>query len=134
MLFGTDALLERLTTVGEVAPRAPLSFLVVRAEGVGREEMATGSALMASLAARLLSLTKATDTVGWFAEGAFGIVLQGTGATAAGAVAARLTQHLGALAELIEPGATVRVSAATGVGLNARTLPAAAATTFGDCG
>ncbi len=135
VLFTSAGLIDRLVTIGDIAPHAPLSFLLVQAEGVTRDELTNrGSALMASLAARLLSLTKATDTVGWFGEGAFGVVLQGNGATAAGAVAARLTHHLGALAELIEPGASIRVSAATGTGVHARMLPAAAGTTLGDCG
>jgi hypothetical protein len=52
--------------------------------------------------------------------------------TAAAAVAARLTHHLNRLEEL-HPAVCVTVSAATGTGLNAETLPIAAMETFEPC-
>jgi GGDEF domain-containing protein len=104
-----NALLDRLEAMGQLAPNAPLSF-----------------------AERLRELTRGTDIVGRLTGTTFGIALQGTGVTAAGAVAARLTHHLNRLAEL-GPAVCVTVSAATGIGLNAETLPVAAMETFEPC-
>jgi GGDEF domain-containing protein len=102
----------------------PLSFLAVHVE---TEE--PGGGHLRAVAARLRELTRSTDAVGRVEEAVFGVVLQGTGVTAAGAVAARLAHHLNRL-----PGAgrtfAVAVSAATGTGINAATLPEAALETF----
>lgn len=118
------ALLARLEMVGSLAPSMPLSFLAVHIEA---DEPA--AAMLRAVAARLRELTRATDAVGRLDEATFGVVLQGTGVTAAGAVAARLAHHLNRLPGA--PGAfTVTVSAATGTGLHASTLTEAAMETF----
>jgi GGDEF domain-containing protein len=124
--------MDRLNTVGELAPKAPLSFVAARI--VDAEEMTTTevAALQKAVANRLRELTRATDMVGRVEENAFGIVLQGTGATAAGAVASRLSFHLNRLAELPRTAAVV-VSAATGTGANAETLAVAALDSFEAC-
>jgi GGDEF domain-containing protein len=118
------ALLARLEMVGSLAPSMPLSFLAVHVEA---DEPA--GPMLKTVAERLRELTRATDAVGRLDDATFGIVLQGTGVTAAGAVAARLAHHLNRL-----PGAPrdfcVTVSAATGTGLNAQTLTEAAMETF----
>lgn len=118
------ALMARLEMVGNLAPSMPLSFLAVRIEA---DEPA--APLLQAVAGRLRELIRATDAVGRLDETTFGVVLQGTGVTAAGAVAARLAHHLNRL-----PGApgefTVTVSAATGTGLHAGTLTEAAMETF----
>lgn len=119
-----DALLARLEMVGSLAPSMPLSFLAVHVEA---DELA--GPMLKTVAERLRELTRATDAVGRLDDATFGIVLQGTGVTAAGAVAARLAHHLNRL-----PGAPrefcVTVSAATGTGLNAQALTEAAMETF----
>ena len=117
-----EALLERLETIGELAPQAPLSFLVVNVIGACAHENADQLRLIAR---RVRELTRGTDLVGRLDEHSFGVALQGTGLVAAGAVAARLTHHLNRIAEL-SPAIFITVSAATGTGINARTLPIAA--------
>lgn len=127
-----QALMDRLTTVGELAPKAPLSFVAVRI--VDAEELDAGELiqLQKSVAARLRELTRATDLVGRVDDNAFGVVLQGTGATAAGAVASRLSFHLNRVSELPRTAAVI-VSAATGTGANAETLAVAALDNFEVC-
>lgn len=124
-----QALLDRLETLGELAPNAPLSFLVVKTSGRGRGD---SDAVLRTVAARINELTRSTDMVGRLTGTSFGVVLQGTGVVAAGAVAARLTHHLNRLAEL-SPSVCITVSAATGVGLNAEMLPIAAMDTCAPC-
>lgn len=63
----------------------------------------------------------------------FGLVLQGTGATATAAVQARLQHRLCHL-PVVSPPVEIAVGAATGIGLNAETLPLAAMDSFEDCG
>jgi hypothetical protein len=60
-------------------------------------------------------------------------VLQGTGATAAAAVQARLNFRLSRLPVMMPP-LGVRVSAATGAGVNAGLLPVAATDSFEHAG
>lgn len=115
-----------------LAPSAPLSFLVVQVRGV--KDTHDAATLMECAGLRLRELTRATDAVGRFNGTSFGIVLQGTGATAAGAVAARLSFHLNYLLGALSPGADSVVYAATGLGLNSGTLPVAALDHLGDCG
>lgn len=126
---------ERLETMGELAPVAPLSFLLVRlthTQASGRGARAD-QLLLQAMARRIQDLVRPTDALGRFTGGSFAVVLQGAGATAAGAVAARLTYHLNALAASLGTGARVEVYAATGSGLNADTLPVAALDSLGDC-
>lgn len=132
---GKLALLERLAVIGELAPDAPLSFVVVKVEGGVHpvdDERELPETLLHEVASRIRSLTRATDMMGRLSESSFGLVLQGTGATAAGAVAARLSHHLNQLTAGM-PCTEVRVSAATGRGLNAGVLPSAAMESFEEC-
>ena len=115
--------------MGQLAPNAPLSFLVVKVSGLRH---ADGDVQLRHVAARVRELVRATDTIGRLTGTAFGIALQGTGVTAAGAVAARLTHHLNRM-EQLHPAVCVTVSAATGTGVNAETLPIAAMETFEPC-
>jgi len=129
-------LLDRLELVGRIAPTAPLSFIVIQVDGLAElNELAgrdAGDTALRAVADEARSMTRATDLVGHLTGSAFGIVLQGTGATAAAAVAARLGFHLAQLAVMSAPVA-VRVSAATGTGVNAETLPLAAMDSFLHC-
>ncbi len=127
-----QALLERLSTVGTLAPTAPLSFVAACIEGAEGMDVATLAALQRAVGARLKNLTRATDLVGRVDDETFGVVLQGTGSTAAGAVASRLAHHLNKLPGLPRHGCIV-VSAATGNGGNAETLAAAALDSFEVC-
>jgi GGDEF domain-containing protein len=122
------ALVERLAMMGDLAPRAPLSFLVVHVEAA-REDAETAAPPFAAVATRIRELTRATDCIGRLRDGSFGVVLQGTGVTAAGAVAARLSHHLNRLPD-VTPRYAVSISAATGTGANALTLPSAAMDAF----
>lgn len=123
-------LLDRLELVGDLAPNAPLSFLIIQVTGLTRlRERRCGltqASVMAAVSRRVRELTRATDHVGRFTATSVGIVLQGTGAMAASAVAARLTFHLGQGLADIAPGLDVAVYAATGTGLDAEMLPIAA--------
>lgn len=132
-----QALLAHLETVGALGPGAPLSFVVAKVEGLAtlNQQLGwrAGDDALHAVARRVAGLTRATDLVGRLTGSAFGIILQGTGATAAGAVAARLAHHLNQLPELAGR-ATVAVSVATGTGVNADTLPVAAIDSLDDCG
>ena len=121
-----QALLEHLEAMGELAPRAPLSFLVVKVTGTDSEDP------LRQVAKRVRELIRGVDVVGRLTGTTFGIALQGAGVTAAGAVAARLTHHLNRLADL-SPSICVTVSTATGTGVNAETLPVAAMDTAQPC-
>ena len=133
---GREALLERLRIVGELAPRATLSFLAVEVSGLYRvlEPPADGAAttLLEAVAAGVRGATRSTDMAGMLGASTFGVVLQGTGEKAAGAVAARLSAFLNELAAGW-PGAAVHVSAATGTGVNALVLMSAALDSSADC-
>lgn len=123
------ALLDALDTMGLVAPRAPLSFVVVKVSGVSRCD---GGDPLRLIAGRVKELVRATDMIGRLTGTSFGVALQGTGVTAAAAVAARLMHHLNRLQEL-DPAICITVSAATGTGINAETLPIAAMDTCTPC-
>jgi PleD family two-component response regulator len=126
-------LLERLDTVGSLAPSAPLSFLVIRVDGIDTSARRRADDVLRSVANRTRELIRSTDYLGRFDDGVFGVVLQGTGATAASAVAARLTHHLEQDVATQLPDASVSVYAATGIGANATVLPWAAMDSLGDC-
>lgn len=133
---GKQAVLDRLGVIGSLAPDAPLSFVVVKVHGLQElnhtSDARAGEALLHEVAARLRELTRATDMMGRLSGSSFGLVLQGTGATAAGAVSARLSHHLNQIAAG-SPPVEVRVSAATGRGMNAEVLPRAALDSLEDC-
>ncbi len=124
-----EELLERLDAAGELAPDAPLSFLVVKVVGACHGEHEDQ---LRRIANHVTDLVRGTDLVGRMHAHSFGIVLQGTGVVAAGAVAARLTHHLNRIAEL-SPSLCITVSAATGTGRNAGTLAVAAMETCEPC-
>jgi GGDEF domain-containing protein len=134
-ILSRRGLLERLDTIGELAPNSPLSFLLVRIDGIdaGAAEGLTERQVMGMMGMRILGLTRPTDSMGEYSASSFGIVLQGTGATAASAVAARLTFHLNNLGEALAPGTNARVYVATGLGMNAETLPIAAIDSLDEC-
>lgn len=120
--------------VGKVAPTAPLSFLVLTLDGLADLSRDEAELTMRLAAGRICSLTRAVDAVGRMGDGAFGVLLQGTGVTAAGAVAARLSYHVSQALHGLNAALGVRVSAATGSGANWATLPVAAMPTLPDCG
>jgi GGDEF domain-containing protein len=124
-----QALLTKVEAIGEIAPTAPLSFLVVKVAGLGSGE---SDDQLRAVASKIGELTRGVDVVGRLTGTSFGIALQGAGFTAAGAVAARLTHRLNRLAEL-SPSVCITVSAATGTGVNAETLPIAAMDTYEPC-
>ena len=130
-------LLDRLEMVGDLAPSAPLSFIVIQLDGLAELNKLAGTdagdAALRVVADEARSMTRATDLVGRLTGSSFGIVLQGTGATAAACVAARLGFHLSQLPLMSLP-ASVRVSVATGTGVNSETLPLAAMDSFLHCG
>lgn len=132
-----QALHERLETIGALAPAAPLSFVVVKVEDLARMNRnhgpQRGDEVLQAVARVIRDYTRATDTVGRLSGASFGIVLQGTGQTGAGAAAARLSHYLG---QLHVRGARVdtHVTVATGKGINADVLPVAAAEALDDCG
>jgi len=130
-------LLDRLELVGEIAPTAPLSFVAIKVDGLPElNEIAgwdAGDSVLCAIADEVRSITRPTDLVGRLSGTTFGIVLQGSGATAAAAVQARLHFRLGRL-PVMTPPLGVRVSAATGTGVNAGLLSIAAVDSFEDAG
>jgi len=124
---------KRLALLGVLAPEAPLSFVLVKLFGLEAMDADTTDEVTSAISGRILNLTRATDIVGRYAPDSFGVALQGTGATAASAIAARLQFHLSQLAETLS-SVSVMVSVATGRGFNARTLPGAALDSLLDCG
>ncbi len=125
-------LYKRLRLFGTLAPAAPLSFVMVKLYGLESMNGQASEQVLNAVSGRILSLTRPTDVVGCHAADSFGVALQGTGATAASAVAARLQFHLNQLAETLS-SVSVVVSVATGRGFNARLLPAAALDSLLDC-
>ncbi|GIW12947.1 MAG: hypothetical protein KatS3mg062_0386 [Tepidiforma sp.] len=132
-------LMHHLDAVAELAPSAPLSFLVVRVSGLEELEEARGDVgvrfVCRGVGDALIEFCRGTDIAGELGPGEFGVILQGSGTTAAAATAARLTHHLNRLAFL--PGVcSVLVGAATGKGSHGRRLAWAAMETFepGCCG
>lgn len=123
-LVSRRELLQRLDTIGDLAERAPLSFLAVRLRGVLSEEL--DDALVAAIGEHILRIIRPIDSAGLLAPGVYGVVLQGSGLAAASAVASRLAHHLNQLAALRMTGLVAEVYAATGTGKSARALPAAA--------
>ena len=69
-----QALLDRLETMGQLAPAAPLSFLVVKVAGIAHCE---GDEPLRKVAGRVRELVRATDVVGRLTGTSFGIALQG---------------------------------------------------------
>ncbi|MBI5947657.1 MAG: GGDEF domain-containing protein [Chloroflexi bacterium] len=130
------ALFEHLERVGTMAPSAPLSLVVVKVNGlaaVNRDEgWRRGDELLQEIAGRIRSFTRTTDVVGRLTGSSFGLVLQGAGPTAAGAVASRLAFQLHR-PSIVPPPTGVLVSVATGTGINAETLPMAALDSLGEC-
>jgi GGDEF domain-containing protein len=120
--------------VGEVAPTAPLSFLVVTIDGLATLSHDERTLTMRLVSGRVRALTRALDAVGRMGDAALGVLLQGTGATAAGAVAARMSYHVSQALHVVDAELGVRVSAATGTGANWATLPIAATPSLPDCG
>lgn len=134
-ILSHEGLLERVMTVGELGQEAPLSVVAVRLAGLSvlqeRRGWTACEGVVQAVSTELRTLVRATDSVGRINAGTFGVVLQGCGATAACAVAARLTYRLNRLPEIIH-AIRVDVSAATGTGVNADVLVEAALEPFDD--
>ena len=132
-----QSLLEQIERIGDLAPAAPLSFVVVKLQGLDRLNRISGwragDETLCVVARAVQDLTRATDMVGRLSGSAFGVILQGSGATAAGAVAERIGHHLRRLTCVANPVQAI-VSVATGTGINADTLPVAAIDSFLNCG
>jgi GGDEF domain-containing protein len=137
-LLSRVELMQALDAMPVLAPRAPLSFLAVKVDGIDAVEAERGDIgvrlVSRGVGEALARLCRGTDIPGELDPGTFGVLLQGSGATAAAAVAARLTHHLNRLAFL--PGTcAISVGAATGTGSHGRRLARAALETFdGVCG
>jgi|GEM_PF-3455841 len=131
------ALLERLETIGSLAPAAALSFVLIKVDGiaaVNRDHgLRAGDHVLRAVADLITAYSRATDTVGRLAGASFGVVLQGTGSTGASSAAARLSFYLGQLA-VDGRAVSARVTVATGKGINAETLLDAAFDSLDDCG
>ena len=122
---GRAALRRYLYSLSELAPEAPLSFLLVQV-------LPAGDAPLDHALHAVETMIRPTDRAAHYEEGQIGVVLQGAGAERASAMAALMAQGL------LQPGvlprhASVLISPATGIGRNALALPAAAASTFQEC-
>ena len=133
LLAGHADLIERLSVVAALGPDAPLSFVVVKVDGLSELNRSfgwdAGSEALRAIGQEVCRVVRATDLAGRLTSTMFGIVLQGSGATAAEAVAARLSYRINRLLPGSQP-VSVRVSAATGTGVNADVLPVAALESF----
>jgi hypothetical protein len=133
-LLSEGALLARLDALGNIAPAAPLSFLIVRVLNGGLAP--AGSSLAARhgrmVEERLAGLLRPTDIAGRMEGGTFGVVLQGAGPARASATAAKLRHGLRGLRTASGP-VLAEVTAASGMGANGRTLAAAASEPLDDC-
>ncbi|MCK9520169.1 MAG: hypothetical protein M0R74_14265 [Dehalococcoidia bacterium] len=135
-LLEREALLDRLEVMGEVGPTAPLSFLVIQLrlrDGACPEPTAELHALLKVLGERARGLLRPIDALGRWTGTSLAAALQGAGATASAAVAARLSHHLNELLQPHYPGVEVQVYAATGRGTHALILPTAALEDIGEC-
>lgn len=132
-LLSRAELLCHLDAVGDLAPRAPLSFLVVRVSSLETVEAERGEVgvrfIERAVGEALGDLCRGTDIAGELGRGTFGVILQGAGAMAAAASAARLTHHLNRLA-FLPPACSVVVGTATGTGIHGRRLAWAAMESF----
>lgn len=119
--------------VAALAPTAPLSLVVVKVDGLSELNREfgwnAGSESLRLIACEVSNVVRATDMAGRLTGTTFGIVLQGSGATAAGAVAARLSYRVNRILPASQP-VSVRVSAASGTGANADVLAIAAMESF----
>lgn len=133
-LLERSELLERLDTLGELAPNGALSFLVahVRPEN-GSPQGRRHEQVLQSLARLARELLRPTDALGEWTGTSLAVVLQGSGPAAASAVASRLSFHMNQYLADQAPGYQVAVYAASGRGFNAQVLPAAALESLGDC-
>jgi len=136
-LLSRVELLRHLDAQADIAPRAPLSFLAVRVTGLDDVLEARGEVgvrfVTRGVGEAFLSLCRGTDIPGELGDGEFGLILQGSGPTAAAAAAARLHHHLNRL-PFVPSGCAVLVGAATGTGSHGRRLAWAALDVFdGDC-
>lgn len=127
-----SALVQRLSLLAAIAPAAPVSFLLVKIEGLSSLERLDPSgtpAIVREVAAALSRLADPTDLVGWVQDATFGVVLQGRTAGSAALTSARISHHLNLLPVMRHP-ARARVAAATGTGASAGALLAAATDTL----
>jgi GGDEF domain-containing protein len=136
-LLSRVELLRHLDAQADIAPRAPLSFLAVRVTGLDDVLEQRGEVgvrfVNRGVGEALLGLCRGTDIPGELGEVTFGLILQGAGATAAAAAAARVQHHLNRLA-FLPAGCAVLVGAATGTGSHGRRLAWAALDVVdGDC-
>ena len=95
-----NAMLERMALLEAIAPTSPLSFLLVRVEGLtalDEVDPLNTPIVMAEVASALSRLTRPTDLVGRFENATFGVLLQGRGAGSAALISARVHHHLNAL-------------------------------------
>ncbi len=127
-------LMHQLDAVAEIAPRAAHSFLAVRVAGLDAVERARGDVgvrfVRRGVGDALSELARGTDLVGELDGATFGVLLQGAGATAAAATAARLTHCLNRL-PFLPQACSVVIGSATGTGSHGRRLAWAALEAFG---
>jgi hypothetical protein len=129
-----EALLERLETIGDLAPEAPLSFLMIHIGGLGYlDNPDEGQLALAAITTKIAEVTGPLDLAGRYGASGIGVVLQGKGPRQTAAVAARLQWSLDRLPEMQRP-LFGEVYAASGTGANAPALPAAACDSLPDVG
>jgi hypothetical protein len=123
---GHRTLMRALQRIGEIAPGAPLSFLLVQVDDASGDDVR-------NVLACATTLITPIDRAAVYGAKQVGIVLQGASPRRASQVSIALEYRLNAPGAL-SAGARVRVSAASGTGENALVLPQAAVTSFSDCG
>ncbi|MDZ7728487.1 MAG: hypothetical protein U5Q44_10045 [Dehalococcoidia bacterium] len=96
------------------------------------EDDAAGRRTLRAAMQTIARLLGPTDVVGPLEPGCAGVVLQGRGPSTASRLGARIAHELRNVQSLQSKDITV--AAASGTGVNARTLPVAASYSFPGCG
>ena len=125
---------DKLATLGDMQPQAPLSFLAVELHGLSELELSDWrrpSDIVDILAHNLRGEIRVTDFVGRLGGSTIGVILQGSNSEHAGRIVERLRMRLARLSHTAPP-IEVTVSAASGRGINAQVLPNAAMSPLGE--
>lgn len=123
---GLNAIVDRLTILGEISPERPVSVVIVSLPGdPGWEAAALAEGVVRAN-------VRAVDTVVALGDGRIGVVLQGSGPREASETAGRV-QHRLQRSPLFH-GMAVTIAAASGIGQHGQTLLKAASTSLPDCG
>ncbi len=125
---------DKLATLRDMQPQAPLSFLAVEVHGLSELRLSDWrrpSDILGILAHNLPGEIRVTDFVGRLGGSTIGVILQGSTTAQASKIIERLRTRLTRLSHTAPP-IEITVSAASGRGINAQVLPNAAMSPLGE--